>query len=376
MTPSVLLLGWGFPPKVTGGLDVHVAELFEGLERRDVDVELVLPEEYAPDRENVVGVPTGEGDIITRIGRLSETFADRAADHNIIHTHDWFGYGPGSRAQSTADVEWINSFHALSSDRNLDPPQREVETEQRLTNRADFLVAVSHLLADDVREQYGGECHVIHNGFTEPELTGTDMKQRHDIDGKMLFFVGRHTDQKGISHLLYALSKLGREDVTLVLGGTGHLTEQLKRFTELLGIDDRVVFAGYVPQEELGDYYASADLFVSSSLSEPFGITIVEALSVGTRVVACESGAAELLPEDCVIEVEPDSDSIADGIERGLAMDTPLEYEVRTWEQVGQEHVEFYEHVLEEARAKAATEAEVDTETEAEAEAVDEGEGE
>jgi glycosyltransferase involved in cell wall biosynthesis len=112
------------------------------------------------------------------------------------------------------------------------------------------------------------------------------------------------------------------------------------------------VFAGYVPQEELGDYYASADLFVSSSLSEPFGITIVEALSVGTRVVACESGAAELLPEDCVIEVEPDSDSIADGIERALAMDSPIEYEVRTWEQVGDEHVEFYNRVLTEDGAE------------------------
>ncbi len=84
------------------------------------------------------------------------------------------------------------------------------------------------------------------------------------------------------------------------------------------------------PQAALGDYYASADLFVSPSLSEPFGITIVEALSDGTRVVAYESGAAELLNEDCVIEVEPDSDSIAEGIEHALSLSTPIEYDVRT----------------------------------------------
>jgi glycosyltransferase involved in cell wall biosynthesis len=378
MVPKVLMLGWGFPPNVTGGLDTAIAELFEVFRARDdVEIELVLPAEYAPeDREGIYGVPTGKGDIVTRIGRLADEFADRAADADVVHTHDWFGYSPGSRVQMEHDVEWITTFHSLSSDRNVNPPEREVETEQRVANRSDHVVAVSEFTREKIKREYGVDATVIHNGFSSVEPTGRDLKAEYDIDGRMLFFVGRHTDQKGISHLLYAVSKLRRDDVTLVLGGTGHLTDQLKRFAELLGIEDRVIFAGYVPQEELGDYYASADLFVSSSLSEPFGITIVEALSVGTRVVACESGAAELLPEDCVIEVEPDSDSIADGIERGLAMDTPLEYEVRTWEQVGQEHVEFYERVLEEARAKAATEAEVDTETEAEAEAVDEGEGE
>ena len=72
----------------------------------------------------------------------------------------------------------------------------------------------------------------------------------------------------------------------------------------------------------------------------------MESLSVGTRVVACESGAAEVLPDDCVIRVEPDSESIADGIDEALAMDSPIEYEERTWEDVADEHVEFYNEIL------------------------------
>jgi glycosyltransferase involved in cell wall biosynthesis len=142
------------------------------------------------------------------------------------------------------------------------------------------------------------------------------------------------------------MSKFRRDDLTLVLGGTGHLTDQLKRFAELLGIDDSVIFAGFLEQAELGDYYASADLFVSPSLAEPFGITIVESLSVGTRVVACESGAAEILPEDCVIRVEPDSESIADGINHALSLESPIEYDERTWTDVADEHVEFYNEIL------------------------------
>ncbi len=342
------MLGWGFPPNVTGGLDTAVAELFERLRpRADVEFELVLPAQYAPeDRAGIHGVETGEGDIVTRIGRLAGDFADLAADADVIHTNDWFGYNPGSKAKRDHDVEWITTFHSLSADRNIDPPEREVRTEQRVANRSDHLIAVSEFTRGRVRRQYDVDSTVIHNGFSSVEPTGRDVKAELDVDGEMLFFVGRHTDQKGISYLLYAFSKLGRENVTLVLGGTGHLTDQLKRFAELLGIADDVRFPGYIAEESLGDYYASADLFVSPSLAEPFGITIVEALSVGTRVVACESGAAELLPEDCVVEVEPDSESIADGIRRALAMDTPIEYEERTWDEVAEEHVEFYRSVV------------------------------
>lgn len=348
MSPKILMLGWGFPPNVSGGLDTHVGELFDGMQAKGADIELVLPAEYAPEgREDIIGVPTGDGDIITRIGRLSSTFAERAEDADIVHTHDWFGYGPGSRAKSNddADVEWVTTFHSLSSDRNIDPPKREKETERRVVERCDHLLAVSELLANKVNDEYGKTPDVIYNGFSTVDTTGRDLKAELGIDGEMIFFVGRHTDQKGISHLVYALEKLDRDDVTLVMGGSGHLTDQLKRFAELLGVEDRIEWVGYVPEEELGDYYASADLFVSPSLSEPFGITIVEALSVGTRVVATESGAAEVLPEDCVIEVEPDSHSIADGIEYGLSLEGPPEYEPLTWDEVVDQTLEFYDRI-------------------------------
>jgi glycosyltransferase involved in cell wall biosynthesis len=342
------MLGWGFPPNITGGLDTAVGELFEQFEfRDDIEFKLVLPEEYAPsDREQIHGVPTGSGDIITRIGRLAGEFASLAADVDIIHTNDWFGYNPGSRATATADVEWVTTFHSLSCDRNRNPPEREVETEQRVVNRADHTVAVSEFTRGRIRREYGVDSTVIYNGFSSVESTGRDVKAELGIDGKMLFFVGRHTHQKGLSYLLYAVSKLRRDDVTLVLGGSGHLTEQLERFVELLGIEEQVIFPGYIPQEEIGDFYASADLFVSPSLAEPFGMTIVEALSVGTRVVAAECGAAEILPGDCVIEVTPNSESIAEGIDRALAMATPIEYDVRSWGDVADEHVDFYEEIL------------------------------
>jgi glycosyltransferase involved in cell wall biosynthesis len=342
------MLGWGFPPNVSGGLDTVVGELYEQFDARDdVDVHLVLPGEYAPEGvPNIHGVPTGEGDVVTRIGRLSGEFVDLAADADVVHTHDWFGYNPGSRAQSTHDVEWVTTFHSLSADRNLNPPQREVETEQRIVDRADRLVAVSELTARRVGEQYGGDPGVIHNGFPSVEPTGRDVKAELGVEGPMLFFVGRHTHQKGIVHLLYAAAKLRVPGLKLVLGGTGHLTAQLRRFVELLDIGDRVEFVGYVPEAELADYYASADLFVSASLAEPFGMTVVEALSTGTRVVATECGVAELLPDDCLVEIEPHSESIADGVDAALAMDGEPRYEPRSWDAVAEEYAALYGELL------------------------------
>ncbi len=348
MLPSVVMLGWGFPPNVSGGLDTVVGELYwQFQDRDDVEVTLVLPAEYAPDDEpNIHGVATGDGDLITRINRLSGEFVELAADADITHTHDWFGYNPGSRAQATHDIEWMTTFHSLSSDRNLNPPERETDTEQRIVNRADQLVAVSDLTAREVTEQYGGSPAVIHNGFRRVNPTGRDIKTELGIEGPMLFFTGRHTHQKGIPYLLYAVAKLRRLGLTLVIGGTGHLTAQLRRFVELLDIEDRVEFVGYIPEAELADYYASADLFVSASLAEPFGMTVVEALSTGTRVVATECGAAELLPADCLVEVEPDSDSIADGIEYALDMEGEPTYEERSWTAVADDYVEFYHELL------------------------------
>ena len=347
MPPSVLMLGWGYPPNITGGLDVHVGELFSGLrDTFDVDAKLVLPAGLAPEDEpGLEGVETGEGDVAARVGRLSDRFVELAPSYDVIHTHDWFGYGPGREAARASDATWVSSFHSLASDRNIDPPTREVETERRLANAADTNIAVSELVREDIRELYGADARVVYNGFSTPAFSGRDIRGDLDIDGEMLFFVGRHTDQKGIAHLLYAMKKLRGRDVTLVVGGSGHQTAQLKRFVELIGVDDRVAFVGYVPEAELGDYYAAADAFVSPSFAEPFGITITEALEAGTQVVSTRCGAAEVLPDDCLIEVTPDSESIVDGLMTALDRESPPAYERRDWSAVAEDTLAVYEDV-------------------------------
>jgi len=198
MDPRILMLGWGFPPNVTGGLDTWVGEVFEAFEPKDAELQLLLPSEYAPeDREGIHSAPTGEGDIITRVGRMSDTFVELAEDADIAHTNDWFGYGPGLRAKRETDATWVSAFHSLSSDRNINPPEREVETERRVAQQSDVLISVSDITRQNVLELYEADSHVVHNGFSSLDTTGFDVKADLGIEGPMLLFVGRHTDQKG-----------------------------------------------------------------------------------------------------------------------------------------------------------------------------------
>ena len=168
------------------------------------------------------------------------------------------------------------------------------------------------------------------------------MKKELGIEDNMIFFVGRHTEQKGLEHLLYGFKKFLEDNSgTLVLGGKGHMQEALQEFTEILDIEDSVTFQGFIPEEELGDYYSSADVFVSPSINEPFGLTITEALEHQTPVVAAESGVEEVLPDNTIVKVSPSSDEICRGIEEALNREIGS-IEGRSWREVAEETLEVY----------------------------------
>ena len=344
MNQKILLVGWGYPPKIDGGLDIHVKHLFEELREKGVDVKLALPKDRAPEEKGIIPVETGDGDMVQRSRELSQGIAEIAEDYDIVHTHDWFGAEAGLKAKKYSDTEWVATFHSLSCQRSRNSSGRLEKMEKAMTERSDVLVAVSELLADQVEEEYGKKPEVIHNGFSRPSGTGRNVKRDLGIE-KMVFFVGRHAEQKGLEHLIYGFSKfLEDNDATLVVGGKGHMTEALKEFAEMLEIEENVIFEGFIPDEELGDYYRSADVFVSPSIHEPFGLTVTEAVESGTPVVATESGVEEVLPEDAIIRVEPDSDSIAEGIEKGLDREV-AGFEGRSWEEMAEETLELYREV-------------------------------
>ncbi len=215
--------------------------------------------------------------------------------------------------------------------------------ERSAVEEADKLISVSRSLAEDIEDEFDRKSRVIYNGFSTPSSSGIDVKDRHGINRKMIFYVGRHAEQKGIEHLIYAFEKLVEEgeEATLVIGGEGHTTDSLKEFVEILDLEDQVIFTGFIPSRELGDYYRDAEVFVSPSINEPFGLTITEALESNTPVVATGSGAEEIAG-DSIISVEGYSDSLKECIEDALEREEELDFENRSWDDMTGETVEVY----------------------------------
>lgn len=346
MTRKILLVGWGFPPDIDGGLDVHVHRLFKNLrEEKDVRVSLALPESRAPEIDGVIPVETGEGDMKWKARKISGEVAEIAMDYDIVHTHDWFGAEAGFKARKYSDTKWISTIHSLSSGRNRESGEGEVgKLEEVAVEKPDKLLSVSEKLAEKVSEEHGRKPEVIRNGFSTPETTGTNVKEELGIVGDMVFFVGRHAEQKGVEHLLYGFKKFLGDggEAELVIGGDGHMTPSLQDFAGLLGIEEKVHFTGFIPDRELGDYYRASDLFVSPSVSEPFGLTITEALQSGTPVAATRNGVEEISSGENIVSIEPDSESIREGIKEGLNLEFNEVENPRTWQDMTEELLEAY----------------------------------
>jgi len=168
----------------------------------------------------------------------------------------------------------------------------------RIVRRADAIIAPTPMhfttstqlsSCDDTRK-----LHVIPFGIDfdrfamTPELSKSFTRIRERYGGeKLIFSVGRHVYYKGYEYLLRSMKEV---DATLLLGGTGPLTDGLKHLAESLRLNDKVVFLGRVPDDELPAYYHASDVFCLPSVerSEAFGIVQVEAMACGKPVVCCE----------------------------------------------------------------------------------------
>lgn len=346
------MVGWGYPPNIEGGLDVHVANLVDFLRKDDsVDVSLALPS-FNIDLEKDFRISLGveEGNVLSVSREISKQVASIAEDFDIIHTHDWFGAEAGFKAQKYSDCKWVSTMHSLSSDRFSGSAEEVEKLEKLACSKPDKVLAVSKSLKRDINRDYNSsDVDVVYNGFSKPNSTGLDVREKLGLreDNDIVFFVGRHAEQKGVEHLIYGFSKYleSGNEAFLVLGGDGYLREEFEDFVELLGIEENVLFEGFIPEKVLGDYYRCADVFVSPSISEPFGLTITEALAVNTPVLATESGVGELLPQRLIEDIEPDSESIKDGLENVLSKSYAgdLDYDSRSWEEMSKDVLKVYD---------------------------------
>ena len=231
---------------------------------------------------------------------------------DVVHAHDWLTFEAGVLAKKNFGVPLVAHVHATEFDRaggNAgNPLVHEIEYEG--LTLADKIFAVSEATRRIIHEKYGiplEKIDVVYNSLDEGFLRSIyslDDANYQYLEGlkrrgyTVVSTVGRFTVQKGLTHLLHAAAKAIRQNPKLVflLAGDGEERNELVRLAAELGIAKNVIFTGFVRGKRLRDVYELSDIFVMSSISEPFGLTALEAAHHGdVLILTKQSGVAEVL---------------------------------------------------------------------------------
>lgn len=395
---KILMLGWELPPHNSGGLGIACYQLCKALAKDQVDIEFILPyqAQHGIDFMEVTSArPQGVSAVlkagiaydsykyIDENGReawlnihqqqaLYEEAVGRLVDEkefDIVHAHDWLTFRAALRVKELKNCPIILHVHSVESDRagnNYGNPfVREIEGIG--LHLADKVIAISDHTKRSIVRDYGvpaDKIEVIHNSIEagDVEPLDTDNSYRYLSMMKALGYrvvvnVGRLTVQKGLPNLLRAAQKVIQKNpkTLFLIVGSGEQYRELVSLSAELGIGPNVLFADFQRGKRWRDAFAIGDLFVMPSVSEPFGLTPLEAIGYGTPVmVSKQSGVSEVLL-NCLKVDYWDVDEMAnqitgvmqnDVLRDELWQNSYREYEKLSWNKASQKVRKLYESHL------------------------------
>ncbi|OFY56837.1 MAG: 4-alpha-glucanotransferase [Bacteroidetes bacterium RBG_13_46_8] len=222
-------------------------------------------------------------------------------DFDVIHAHDWLTYPAGIAAKMVSGKPLIVHVHATDFDRSGGSVNPGVfDIEKRGMEHADRVIAVSNLTRNIIIEKYGidpDKVVTVHNAV-EPLENREMLKREKSINDKIVTFLGRVTMQKGPEYFVEAahlvLQKM--KDVRFVMAGSGDMLKHIIHRVSALRIGDRFHFTGFLKGEDVFQMYSLSDVYVMPSVSEPFGISPLEAMQSNVPVIISrQSGVSEIL---------------------------------------------------------------------------------
>lgn len=279
---------------------------------------------------------------------------------DVIHAHDWLTYKAGIAAKKALGVPLVCHIHATEFDRtggNINPHVYHIEKTG--FENADKIIAVSKFTKNRVVNQYNidpNKVEVIHNGV---ELKTEIMNYKSPLNNthKIILFLGRITIQKGPDWFLEAAHKVlqHRNDVKFVVAGNGDMHAHMMNRVAELGISDNVLFTGFLRGKDIDKAYQMADLYVMPSVSEPFGITPLEAMRNDTPVlISKQSGVSEVV-NHCLKVDFWDTDDMANkmisaihysGLKKELQKNGKQEVHTLTWDEPAEKVINVYKKVI------------------------------
>lgn len=326
----------------TGGQVVYVLELSKKLAQLGYAVDIWTRQfedqplvEVVRDDVRIVRVPCGGPKFIPKeyLHESLEEWGSRALcqieresiRYDFVNSHYWDGGVAGQILCDSLGLTHVHTPHSLGvwKQRQMlgDYPddaakfeatynfRRRNASEKELYERADVVVATTADQLDLLRSHYAvpdEKLRMIPPGYDDTRFypvgkaTRDALRRRFGFEGKIVLSLGRLARNKGYDLLIRAFAEVAarRADAHLYLAIGGdrlepaeaHVLATCQRMASDLGLDERVTFAGYVPEADMADLYRAADVFVMPSRYEPFGMTAVEAMASGTPTVVTTHG--------------------------------------------------------------------------------------
>ena len=349
---EILMFGWEFPPIQSGGLGVACQGIVDGLIGNGHVVHLVLPKTdpkmqmFNPGQFKLLAAHQSGG--IVKISEISSTIYSPYASpesykewiketiegkqgqeaneiygknifeevhryamqacihakktpHDVIHTHDWLTAEAGIQAKKLSGQPHVMHVHATEFDRSGENPNQQVyDMERRGMEHADRVIAVSEYTKKMLMKHYGiadWKIDVVHNAV-QPSFAKYHRSHHLNETDKIVLFLGRMTMQKGPDYFLHMAKRVLEHmpRTKFIMAGDGDMMNQIIHMAAHLGIERNVLFSGFLKGDEIARAYSNADLYVMPSVSEPFGITPLEAIRHGAPVIISrQSGVSEVI---------------------------------------------------------------------------------
>lgn len=357
---KALMFGWEFPPHILGGLGTASYGLTKGMVMQgDMDITFVMPKPWGDEDQSflkIIGANntpvvwedvhwdtvkaryekymdpqeyfnlrdhiyadfrykyTNDMGCIEFSGRYPDNLLEeinnysivagviaRTYEYDIIHSHDWLTYPAGMHAKNISGKPLVLHVHATDFDRsrgNVNPQVFGIEKDGM--DHADHIICVSNLTRRTVIDKYGqdpSKVSTVHNAV-EPlssEIQAIVPRKKKD---KIVTFLGRITMQKGPEYFVETAEKVLKrtKNVRFVMAGSGDMMNKMILLAAKKGISNHFHFTGFLKGKQVYEMLKSSDVYVMPSVSEPFGISPLEAMQCGVpTIISKQSGCAEIL---------------------------------------------------------------------------------
>ncbi|PNX49209.1 MAG: hypothetical protein BV457_02220 [Thermoplasmata archaeon M9B1D] len=374
----IAMIGWEYPPFKAGGLATHCYGLTRSLSDKNVNIDFYMPKTKRAansDKPNLKIIEVGETEVFPYdrpdskeiggnffeavyyynslvVSKVEENIKANGK-YNAIHCHDWLTIKAGTSLKEKWGIPLILTVHSTEYDRSgwLYPNQWFIDIEREGMQKADRIIAVSHFTKRVCVEKYGinpNKITVVHNA-----VYPIDEGHKKEI----ILFLGRLTIQKGAEFFLKAARKVKdfEPDIKFVVAGTGDMLPKLISQALDLKISDSVIFTGRLTDDEVKHIYGISSVYVMPSVSEPFGITALEAISAGTPTITSKTTGFSEAFSNCLRVDFWDTDEMAnkiisllryDSLHRTLATEGKREINLFTWDQVADKTIDVYIGVI------------------------------